>query len=477
MNIFIFNRGLRLTDNTTLIHQIKEMGEVVPIFIFTPEQIDTKKNSYFSNNSVQFMIESLHELSNEIKKKGGKMYFFKGDNVKVLKALHKIEKIDSVGMNFDYTVYARNRSENIQKFCTKEGVKFFEKEDYAINDILGGATNKKDNTPYLVFTPFKNHCLSDLKVREVDGFKAFKFKKISRLESSIYYLEEKHINEFYEDNININVHGGRSNGLKILKNIGNFKNYQKERDTLTYKTTFLGAHNHYCTLSPREIYWTMVNKLGKQSGLLSEMIWRDFYINVTYNFPHVLKGQISGKNQSYKKEYDNIKWSYNKKWFDAWCEEMTGFPVIDAAMRQMNETGFMHNRMRMVTVSFLIKDMHIDWRDGEKYFATKLVDYDAMSNSGGHLWVSGGGTDASPWFRIFNPWSQQEKFDKDCEYIKKWLPELKDVPVKDLHNWYKPEVHEKWLKNGILYYKPILVHDFERKETIKLYEEGLKKMK
>lgn len=474
MHIFIFNRGLRLVDNTTLIHQIKQSGAIVPVFIFTPEQINPKENKYFSNNSVQFMIESLHELSDEIKKKGGKMYFFKGDNVKVLKALHKKEGIESIGMNFDYTPYARLRSENIQKFCKKNEIVFYEKEDYVLHDILGGETNKKDNTPYLIFTPFKNHCLNNLKVRDVDGFKSFKFEKVPELEKSKYHLDEKHIDDFYEDNPNINVHGGRSNGLKILTNIGKFKNYQSERDTLTYKTTFLGAHNHFMTLSAREVYWAMVNKLGKNSGLVSEMIWRDFYINVAYNFPHVLKGQISGKNQSYKKEYDNIKWSSNKKWFDAWCKGTTGFPVIDGAMRQMNETGFMHNRMRMATVSFLIKDMHIDWRDSEKYFATKLVDYDPMSNSGGNLWVSGGGTDGSPWFRIFNPWSQQEKFDKDCEYIKKWLPELKDIPAKDLHNWFKPEVHEKWLGQGIKYYKPILNHDEERKVTLKLYKDGLK---
>jgi len=472
MHIFIFNRGLRLTDNTTLIHQIKEMGAVVPIFIFTPEQIDPKKNDYFSNNSVQFMIESLHELSDEIKKKGGHMYFFKGDNVKVLKGLHKKEKIESVAMNYDYTPYSRKRSEDIQKFCKKEEIVFLEDEDYAIHDILTGETNKKDKSPYLVFSPFKNHCLSNLKVRDVDRFKSFKFQKVNI--DTKYNLNESKIDDFYEDNPDINVHGGRSNGLKILKNIGKFKRYSKDRDTLTYKTTFLGAHMHFMTLSIREIYYHTIGVMDKHSGLVSEYYWRDFYINVTYNFPHILKGQVSGKNQSYKKEYDNIKWSSNKKWFEAWCEGKTGFPVVDAAMRQLNISAFMHNRPRMINASFLTKDMHIDWREGEKYFATKLVDYDPMSNLNGWLWCTGNGTDAQPWFRIFNPWTQQEKFDKDCEYIKKWLPELKDVPAKDLHNWFKPEVHEKWLKEGIQYYKPILDHDVERKETLKLYKEGLK---
>jgi len=479
MHIFIFNRGLRLTDNTTLIHQIKEIGSVVPIFIFTPEQIEPKKNSYFSNNSVQFMIESLRELADEIKKKGGKMYFFKGDNTQVLNCLHKINNIESIGMNYDYTPYARERSNNIKKFCIDNNIIFYEKEDYVIHDILEGMTKKKNNTPYLVFTPFKNYCIDNLKVREVDNFKLFKFTKIKELENSkskqCLYLDINQI-DFYKDNININVHGGRINGLKILKNIGQFKNYSKDRDTLTYKTTFLGAHNHFCTVSVREVYWAMVDKMGKHSGLVSGMYWRDFYINITHEFPHVLKGQISGKNQSYKHKYDNINSkpkSSNKKWFEKWCNGTTGFPVVDAAMRQLNTTGFMHNRARMFTCSLLYKDMHIHWRYGEKYFATKLVDYDPMSNNGGHQWVYGSGTDGQPWFRIFNPWSQQEKFDKECEYIKKWVPELETVPNKDIHKWFKPEVHKKWLDQGIQYIEPILDHDIERKITLKEYKEGL----
>jgi deoxyribodipyrimidine photo-lyase len=474
MHIFIFHRDLRIVDNTSLINQIKEMGEVVPIFIFTPEQINPSKNDYFSNNSVQFMIESLHELSDEIKKKNGKIYFFKGDTIKVIKALNKKEELKSISYNLDYTPYARKRDDEIKKWCEKNNVSCFEKEDYVLYDILNGQTKKKDGTPYLVYTPFRNYCMSNLKVREVDGFKSFKFNKVKELEKIKYYIDEKEIDDFYEDNPNINVHGGRSNGLKILAKLDNFKSYQKDRDTLSYKTTFLGAHNHFSTVSIREVYYKMSDKLGKHSGLINEIHWRDFYINITYEFPHILKGQVSGINQSYKKEYDNIKWSHNTKWFNAWCEGTTGFPVIDAAMRQIKTIGFMHNRARMFTSSFLTKDMHIDWRDGEKYFASLLVDYDPISNNGGWQWSTGSGTDAQPYFRIFNPWSQQEKFDPDCEYIKKWLPELKDIPNKDLHKWFKPEIHQKWLDKGIKYFKPILDHDIERKETLKLYKSGLK---
>jgi deoxyribodipyrimidine photo-lyase len=168
----------------------------------------------------------------------------------------------------------------------------------------------------------------------------------------------------------------------------------------------------------------MSDKLGKHSGLINEIHWRDFYMNITYEFPHVLKGQVSGNNQSYKKEYDNIKWSHNTKWFKAWCDGTTGFPVIDAAMNQIKTIGFMHNRARMFTSSFLTKDMHIDWREGEKYFASLLVDYDPISNNGGWQWAAGSGTDAAPYFRIFSPEAQMLKFDSQYHYIKKWIPEF-----------------------------------------------------
>lgn len=464
MNIFIFNRGLRLIDNTTLIHQTKQMGAIVPIFIFTPEQIDKKKNKYFSDNSVQFMIESLHELSKDISSYGGKLYFFNGDNIDVLKSIHKDNKISSIGMNFDYTPYARLRSNNIKQFCKDNKIQFYEKEDYLLHS--SDELLKKDGTPYLVFTPFKNFCIKSLKVREVDKFKSFKFEKMKKNEK--YELLEKAIDNFYKDNPNINIHGGRKNGLKILLGIKKFSTYQKDRDYLTYSTTFLSAHNHYMTISIREEYWAIIKSLGvKSQGIISELYWREFYTIVVHHFPHVLHGQLSYlekhnkvlQNKSYKP--DKIKYSFNKKWFDTWCEGKTGFPIIDAAMRQLNKTGFMHNRCRMVTMSFLVKLMHIDWRYGEQYFATKLVDYDAMMNNSGCQWCAGCGTDAMPYFRFFNPWTQQKKYDSKCLYIKKHIPELIDTDSKIIHNW------ENSKKSDINYPQPILDYVEERKKIIK----------
>jgi len=473
MNIFIFNRGLRVYDNTTLIDQMRQMGNITPIFIFTPEQIDKKKNEYFSNNSVQFMIESLYDLSNDIKNRGGKLYYFYGKIIDVLMSISKEHKILSIGMNFDYTPYARQRSNLIQQFCSKNKIKFFEKEDYLLHPILNNQTKKKDGSSYLMFTPFKLFCIKNLKVDPIDKFNKFIFKTAS-FKSNINKLES-----FYIPNRNININGGRNNGLKILKNINKFSKYDKERDFFTYNTTFLSAHNHYMTISIREEYWAIIDTLGKKSGIISELYWREFYTNIVYFFPHVLQGQLRNAqnkqgftqkttaNLEFKKKFSKIKLPpFNKKWFDAWCEGRTGFPIVDAGMRQLNLTGFMHNRSRMITMSFLIKFMHIDWRYGEQYFATKLVDYDAMMNNSGVQWCAGCGTDAQPYFRYFNPWIQQKKYDPNCLYIKKYVKELQDIDPKIIHKWNI--IYNQ--KNEVKYPVPILDYAKEIKIALKQYK-------
>ncbi len=474
MNIFLFHRDLRIQDNTSLINLIKEKGSIIPIFIFPPEQIDEDKNKYFSHNTVQFMIESLHELSDNIKDNKGKLYFFKGDTLEVLKNIHKKIGIESISYNIDYTPYSRKRDKDIREWCNKEEVECIEKEDYLLYDILDGQTKKADGNPYLVFTPFRNHCYANLKVNQINKFNKFTFQKEKELEKIKYNISEDELDDFYIENPKINVNGGRKLGLAILKNIKKFKDYSKDRDTLTYKTTFLGAYLKFGTISIREAYFSIGKSLGFKSGLINELHWRDFYANIIYEFPRVLQGQLKGDNKSFKEDYDKVKWSYDKKIFEKWCEGETGYPVIDAAMKQLNETGYMHNRCRMIVASFLTKDLHIDWRWGEKYFATKLIDYDPMSNSGGWQWATGNGTDAQPYFRIFNPWTQTEKFDADCDYIKQWLPELKNVQNKDILNWFKPDIYEKYLKLGIKYFKPIVEHDEERKKTLELYKKALK---
>jgi deoxyribodipyrimidine photo-lyase len=462
MNIFIFHRDLRIIDNTTLIKQIKEEKNITPIFIFTPEQILSKNNKYFSNNSVQFMIETLHELNETIREQNGEIYFFMGDTIKILDSINKEFNINSIGYNIDYTPYAKKRDKTIDEWAQDNKISMYKEEDYAMHNILSNETLNKTNTCYLVFTPFKNHCIKNLTVRKPNNFNLFNFTKNNKLKQNKYYIEN--IDNFYTKNNNINVNGGRINGLKILSNINKWTNYNKERDYLTYKTTFLGSHNHFSTVSIREVYHKILDKLGKNSGLINELYWRDFYINITNFNPQILEGQIKGKNKALKDKYNLIKWSYNKKLFKLWCDGKTGFPIIDAAMNQLNITGFMHNRCRMIVASFLCKDLHIDWRLGEKYFATKLIDYDPMSNSGGWQWCASTGADSQPYFRIFNPWSQQIKFDSECIYIKKWVPELVDVPNADIHNWFN--VHT----NYNIYIKPIINHSEEKIKTLKIYK-------
>ena len=429
MNIFIFNRGLRLTDNTTLIHQIKEKGAVVPIFIFTPEQIDPKKNDYFSNNSVQFMIESLHELSDEIDKKDGKLYFLKGDNVKVLKAIHDKEVIESIGTNFDYTPYARKRSHDIQKFCKKNGIEFYEKEDHVLYDILGGQTLKADADYYKIYTPFLNFVTKNLDVRKPDGFKSFKFEK---METNKYVLNEKDIDDFYKENLEIK--SGRKAGLKILKNLDKFKTYSNERDMLTYQTTKMSVHNKFGTVSIREFYYTIVEKLGKSSGLIRELVFRDFYYNLFHFRPDMLGGMIGHKNAPYKEKFGKIKWNTDKKLYQKWCDGTLGIPICDSGMRQLNTTGFMHNRLRMVCASVALKLLLFPWFWCEKYFATKLTDYDPVQNGAGWGWTATG-IDPTQVLRSFSPQTQGEKFDPECEFILTYIPELSSVKIDDIHKW------------------------------------------
>jgi len=469
MNLFLHHRDLRITDNTTLIYQFQHEKDVTPIFIFPPEQIDSKKNKYFSNNSVQFMIESLCELSDEIKKKDGEMYFFQGDTMDVIKDIHKKIGIKSLGWNIDYTPYAKRRDQLLREYCKKIGITFYEKEDYLLYDILEGATLKKDGKPYLVFTPFKNHCMQNLEVRKINSFSKFIFRKNTELTKIKGNLTVNQIHTFYKNNPDIHVHGGRSKGLAILKNIGKFKDYDQKRNFLTYQTTSLSAYNHFTCVSIREVYHATVAKLGVGSGIINELHWRDFYSGICHFFPRVLEGQVSkGGNKCFLEKYEKLKWIWNKDWFDAWCDGKTGFPIVDAAMRQMNTTGFMHNRGRMITSIFLFKFLHIDFRFGEKYFAHKLVDYSPMQNSGGHQWSGSIGSNSQPYYRYFNFFLQAEKYDPNCEYIKKWIPELRDVPSKDILKW--DETCEYWLKEKkINYFKPIIDPKIEVKKMFEMF--------
>lgn len=406
VSIFIFRRDLRTVDNLALNTLLKQgKTKILPIFIFNPQQIYEKHNTYFSNNAVQFMIESLSDLEKHIY-----VNYFEGDDINILDNLRKKYKIANVAFNKDYTPFAIRRDEKIEEWCHKHNINLITEEDYTLFKM--GSIVNKSAKPYQVFTPFYKATLkhmpllpTQLNVRTQDVLKiVHNFNKT----------------KYYKHNDSIAINGGRANALIRLKR--NMQEYAKQRDYPALEgTTKLSAYIKFGCVSIREVYHHYV----KNKVLTRELIWREFYANIIYHYPDVL-------GNSFKRQYDKIKWENNREWFVKWCEGRTGYPLVDAGMKQLNESGWLHNRVRMVVAMFLTKDLLIDWRWGERYFATKLVDYDPASNNGGWQWSASTGTDAQPYFRIFNPELQRKKYDKDFEYIRKWNPDYESIkPIVD----------------------------------------------
>lgn len=436
--LFIFRRDLRIDDNTGLLEALEKATTVIPCFIFDPVQI-AENNPYRSDNLVQFMIESLKDLTQQLEARGGRLYLFHGKPHDIVNQLIEHEKIDAVFVNRDYTPYSKKRDLLINNICNKKDIDFCQVADALINDPEQSL--KKDGEPYTIFTPFFKRA-SLIAVREPvkNSHKNYAAKHLTGQESEAIY--KKILPEL---NKNIFAHGGRSVCLKIIKHLGNYKNYTKERDIPALeKTTGLSAHLKFGTCSVREIYCKIQEKLGSYHPLLRQLYWRDFFTHIAFHFPHIF-------GHAFHEKYEHIDWENNKKNFDAWRNGMTGFPIVDAGMRQLNATGFMHNRVRMIVASFLTKDLHIDWRWGEQYFAQKLVDYDPAVNNGNWQWAASTGCDAQPYFRIFNPWLQQKRFDPECLYIKQWIPELKLLTPKQIHGWCNQQVASN-------YPKPIVDH-------------------
>lgn len=456
--LYIFRRDLRLNDNIGINYVIKNFDNIIPIFIFTPEQI-TDKNKFKSNNAIQFMIESLQELDNNLKKNNSKLYFFKGDNIKIINKIIKQIKITNIVFNMDYTPYAIKRDNDIAKICKKNNINCYMVEDYLLKPI--GTFNKKDNTAYTIFTPFKNNGMK-FNIDKPLKYTIKNFVKTSYLNDiSLKNNDVIKILKTYSDTILLK--GGRENGLKYLNKIKEQKEYNDTRNTLSLNTTLLSAYIKFGCISIREVYWKIVDTLGTKNDLLGQLFWREFYYYICYYYPKVLNGK------NYNEKYDKIKWKYNKNHFDKWTNGQTGYPVVDAGMIELKTSGYMHNRARLITSNFLNRMLGMDWRKGELYYATQLTDYDPAVNNGNWQWIASTGTDPKPYFqRLFNPWLQSEKYDKDAEYIKKWLPQLKDIPSKELHEWDKYCDNYDVKKLG--YYKPVVEYKKAREESIKMYK-------
>ncbi len=466
-SIFIFRRDYRTDDNIGFIECLKASDSVLPIFIFTPEQSNKKENKYFSDNSFQFLVESLKELDSELP---NGLLFFQEENVKVLKEIKKHFDYNAIYCNRDYTPYAIHRDDEIRKYCDNENIDFHnEFEDYLLMPM--GTFLKNDGNPYTKYTPFKNNAYKfnfpkPIKCNATLLKKCISNKNIKS--SSKYIANNEDIQKLYIENPNIIYHGGRKEGLKHLSKMNDFKNYENERNVLSKQTTLLSAFINFGCVSIRECFWTIADKLNKKHGLNNQLLWREFWYYIGFYFPHVIN--FKGNNKPMWPEYEKIDWKNSKKVFEAWCIGKTGFPAVDAGMRELNTTGYMHNRARLITSGVLVKNFGIDWKWGETYFSQKLVDINAPVNNGNWQWSASTGENKGEYYRIMNPWTQSEKFDKNAEYIKKWIPELKDVPPKDIHNW--GECYTKY--KDIDYPKPIVTYDSNmRKEIMDMYKKSI----
>ena len=448
--LFIFRRDLRIQDNKGLKLLNDECENIYTIFIFTPEQVGNN-NKYKSNNCVQFMIESLQNLNTQL---NNKLYCFYGKNNSVIHYLIKELEINVVGFNLDYTPYAINRDIEIMNLCEENNVEILFENDYYLNEpgtILSGG-----GTPYLKFTPYYTQA-SRQRIDSPSNISRFLPKQTSKRLKNIINLSTA-MSKFTKINENLLIKGGRIEGIKQLKDaIKTQKHYSRTRDDISYNTSLLSAYIKFGCLSIREIY----KAFHHNKDFIRQLHWRDFYAQVMYFNPQVIGGAL-------KPNYNKIKWHNNTRLFKAWCDGKTGFPIVDASMRQLNTIGWMHNRGRMIVSSFLTKILLIDWRLGERYFATKLVDYDPANNNGGWQWSAGTGADSQPYFRIFNPFLQSQNHDPDCEYIKRWVPELAEVPNEIIHNW---DNMEKRRKINSSYLNPIVDYAEQKEKALKMYKE------
>jgi deoxyribodipyrimidine photo-lyase len=426
-----FRRDLRLKDNAALYHALKSKNPVLPIFIFDKNILHDLEDK--KDRRVEFIHTALEEMQQELEPLKSTLDVYYSTPKESFQNLFIKYEIEKIFANEDYEQYAIDRDNEIETLSKKNGASFRRFKDQVIfekDEVL-----KDDGKPYTIFTPYSKKWkakLDEFYLKSYPSKKYFEnfYKRAPKKIPSLKGIGFERSNEAFPSRI-------------VKRDL--LKNYKEQRNFPSVQgTTRMSVHLRFGTISIREL----AAKAGVISeGFLNELIWRDFYHNILWHFPRVRKGD------SFKPEYDNIKWRNNEKEFEAWCAGKTGYPIVDAGIRELNETGFMHNRVRMIVASFLTKHLLIDWRWGEAYFAKKLLDYDYAANNGGWQWAAGSGCDAAPYFRVFNPTLQAEKFDKNLDYIKKWVPEL----------------------NSFDYPQPIVQHEFARKRALEVYATALKK--
>lgn len=430
--ILWFRRDLRLDDNAGLYHALKTGSSVLPIFIFDKNILDKLEDK--KDARVEFIHSTILKLNGQLKELGSSIKVFYSTPETVFKELLKEYSIDCVYANHDYEPYANERDLAIKDFLLKHKVDFKTYKDQCIFEK--DEVTKDDGKPYTVFTPYSRKWklkLTDFHVKAYPNKKYFK-----------NFFQTKSFPVPFLKDMGFEKSGLEFPSTTISKSV--VTKYKEQRDFPAIKgTSRLSVHLRFGTVSIRAL---AKEALALNETWLNELIWRDFYMTILYHFPHAAKN-------SFKPQYDRIEWRNNEQEFKAWCEGKTGFPIVDAGMRELNTTGFMHNRVRMIVASFLIKDLLIDWRWGEAYFAQKLLDFDLSANNGGWQWAAGSGCDSAPYFRVFNPTEQTKKFDPKYEYIKKWIPEF----------------------NTPKYPKPIVDHAAARLRVLAVYKEALNENK
>ena len=430
--VFWFRRDLRLDDNAGLYHALKSKDSVLPIFIFDKNILDKLEDK--NDKRVEFIHDAILDLNTKLTELNSSIKVFYSTPEKVFKELVKEYDITTVYTNHDYEPYADERDLGVKEFLVKHKIGFKSYKDQCIFEK--DEVTKDDGKPYTVFTPYSRKWklrLTDYHVKPYPNKKYFS----NFLKSDSFQIPTLKQLGFEKTDL-------ETPSKTISKSV--VTNYKEQRDFPAIKgTSKLSVHLRFGTVSIRAL---AKQALVLNETWLNELIWRDFYMTILYHFPHAAKN-------SFKPQYDRIVWRNNETEFKAWCEGKTGFPIVDAGMRELNNTGFMHNRVRMIVASFLVKDLLIDWRWGEAYFAQKLLDFDLSANNGGWQWASGSGCDSAPYFRVFNPTEQTKKFDPKYEYIKKWIPEF----------------------NTPDYPKPIVDHAAARLRVLAVYKEALSENK
>jgi len=412
-SLFLFRRDLRLEDNMGLISLLEQSETVIPAFIFDKRQVDSKENPYFSAPAFKFLLNSLSGLDDSLQARNSKLYVFLGEPSKVVESILEKDAVEAVFVNKDYTPFARKRDKEIANICESKAVHFERHEDAVLAPIEEIRTGTEKL--YTVFTPFMRKAMThEVSMPRKNNFSNYYSGK---LKTKTISLSQMSVDIGVRELV---LQGGRKEALAILKDNQYLKNYKDRRNLPADQgTSRLSAHHKFGTISIRESYQMAADNAGRGSHFVSELYWRDFYYYIAYHFPVVFK-------KSFLPWAKHLKWINNKNQFKAWCEGKTGVPMVDAGMRELNQTGWMHNRVRMVVASYLTKNLLIDWHWGEKYFAQNLIDYDPAQNNGGWQWSASTGADPRP-LRIFNPYTQSQKYDSQAEYIKKWVPELRGV--------------------------------------------------